>query len=190
MDPNNTKQGRGSVFIKTITLGCTSGDTNSRLLTYIVAVGPKGVNHDEVEEIHAKEMNDLRNESHYFYSKAHGKVINLHAELFVSLADQPARREANGISAGNGTYGGRWGHCVNLGALSDVVPSCDDCLEAMLSGDDVDPTCGNCTNWETVRDCVTYSCFAFFTNQCFWCTGRSRKRRGAIRRTKRISSIS
>lgn len=153
LDPNSsTKNHRGGVFIKTITIGCTKGDRNSYNNTYVVAVGPKDADHEEVQKIHAAEMIKLRNENVRCFSKKLGGVVNVHVEVIASLADQLARREATFISAGNGTYGARWAHSGDFRNTFGVVPSCRDCYVALINKNSPRRSCQVCTCWNLIPD--------------------------------------
>ena len=83
-----------------------------------------------------------------FYSKKHGGVLTVHLELISSLADQPMRRFMNGLIAGNGTYGARFGMSIDLASVIDTVAPCDSCLARMLSRLPAGEACKDCTNWE------------------------------------------
>ena len=148
MDPNHNKDDRGSVWVKTITFGKSFGNRNDPDCTYVVALGPKKANHNVVEAFHAEDMLEMKQNLHYCYSKRHNREVAVHAELPVSMADQPARRDAAVLSHGNGTHGARWGHSGNLDALSDIVPACAQCFTSVLDG--TDPLhCTECANWES-----------------------------------------
>lgn len=147
LDPNSSiKKNRGGVWLKTITFGAPRNSRNSPDYTYVVACGPKDGDHEEAEKALQQDIQRLLVERHMFYSKRHGQTINIHAELLASLADQLARRAENYLTAGNGTYGARWGYAADLYALMAGVPACETCIAALYSGELTD-TCPNCTNW-------------------------------------------
>ena len=151
-DPNSsTKQNRGSVWVKTITFGAPRKDRNSFHHTYVIAVGPDHVGHRVVEEQFQQELEYMKQQDLRIYSKAHCAFVSVHMELMATLADQPARREANWLSHGNGTYGARFGVAADLHSLMVGVPACEDCLNALYNGE-ADTCCAKCTNWRTDID--------------------------------------
>ena len=152
LDPRRSKQNRGSVWLKTITF-LSSTCRNSQQNTYAIGISHKKSNHDMVDAFHAKELAELKERPHFFYSKKHGGVVQVHFELLVSVADQLARRETSGIGAGNGRYTARWGFSADLVSLKDVVPSCFACNDAMLSGRAPSGAlCSRCTNWDLLQN--------------------------------------
>ena len=151
-EPNNIKQHQGGVFVSTFNFATLPSQRNSLNHTYVVAVGPQHVNHDCVEQKMARELRILSGQdpgvaAPTFYSKKHGGILAVHLELISSLADQPMRRFMNGLIAGNGTYGARFGMSIDLASVIDKVAACDTCLARMLSGFPVGE-CEHCTNWD------------------------------------------
>ena len=136
MDPmDSIKSNRNSVWIKTITVSPPHGKREKlHLYTYPIAIGLKKSCHEEVEEKFAADLKLLckGTELGLFYSAAHGKNINLHAEIFATLQDQPERRSANFISLGNSKYTSRFGYAVDLCAVASGIPACDNCLHSIL----------------------------------------------------------
>ena len=92
-----------------------------------------------------------------FYSAKNQKCVNVHAEIFVTLQDQPERRSANYVCLGNGTYTSRFGYAADLCAVSTGIPACDKCLESIpLNEDAINMTnnnnCPNCVLWSIDSD--------------------------------------
>jgi len=130
-DPNDSIKTLNSVWMKTITISVPHKITkNSHLYTYPVSVGLKSSNHEEVEEKFAKDLKLLSKGQDLkpFYYAALGTFVNVHAEIFVTLQDQPERRGANYIMLGNGRYTSRFGYAIDLLQLSDKIPACTDCF--------------------------------------------------------------
>ena len=100
------------------------------LYTYPVAVGLKSSNHEEVEEKFAEDIKLLSEgdvKLGKFYSGAEKKFMNVHAELFVTLQDQPERRGANYIMLGNGKYTSRFGYAVDFLQVYEKIAACEKC---------------------------------------------------------------
>jgi hypothetical protein len=119
--------------------------------TYPIAVGRKGISHEEVEKAFTMELYNLRSgtEKNYFYgANANTKTnIPVYLELFASLQDQPERRSCNNIMLGNSTYSARWGYAIDLAAVSSGVPCSRECF-TFFKIHDTDqtpiPRCENC----------------------------------------------
>jgi hypothetical protein len=154
-DPNHLKNNRGSVWIKTITLralvvnDCERSHQLEKEHTFAVALGPKGVSHEEVEQELALELTSLCSSQSIYFSEVMKSMVPVYAELSVSLQDQPERRSANCLLGGNSTMHGRWGYSADIVSLSSVLPSCDRCWE-ILKKKEIDirtNSCIYCTNW-------------------------------------------
>ena len=137
--------------MKTVTFGAPRKDRNSFHHTHVIAVGPDHADHRVVEAQFKQELDYMRDNDLHIHSKAHGGFLSVHVELMATLADQPARREANWLSHGNGTYGARFGVAADLHSLMAGVPACEDCLRALCDGE-AQTRCPNCTNWRTDVD--------------------------------------
>ena len=160
-ESSNTKDNRGkNIWVKTVTIGAPPEQSNCRHHTHVVAIGRKNDCHEEAEAFFKKDLLALSSGPPVkFFSKKHGQARNIHAELFVSLQDQPERRGANFMMLGNGLFAARWSFAANLSKVSSLVPSCNDCLknhlESTLSATE---SCKKCANWDTntqsgVLDC-------------------------------------
>ena len=147
-EPNVVKSNRGSVWSKTISISPTQSGQKTSANTYPIGIGPKGVCHEEVEERFSIELSKLKKRDGCLcYSKSHGCVVQVYAELLVTLQDQPERRSSNYIMAGNSNYTARWKYSIPLKKLRDVIPSCDTCFRELKQGRDR-KFCERCTNWE------------------------------------------
>ena len=133
--------------------------------TFPVAVGPKGLDHDEVERIIGLDIKSMRsNAIHAIIGWS--KTSNPHpctfsADLYLSLGDQPERRAGNALQLGNSRHHARWRHACNYNQLLDVLPACPTCFEKMLECDSLEArkdgyfdktawqnlNCPVCTNW-------------------------------------------
>ena len=89
-EPNSSsKANRGSIWLKTMTIA-PHPDCDPSLYTYPIAVGPKGVSHEEVELQLKDDYLSLSGKSpSLFYSSRDNRTLNVHAEILVSLMDQP-----------------------------------------------------------------------------------------------------
>lgn len=157
---SNKGQRKGkSVWIKTVTIIPPYGRKQNALRnTYPIAVGPKGVCHEDVENLFKKEMQELcmGGQSQYYHKESQSMKC-VHAELFVSLSDQPERRSGNYVQLGNSQFHPRFGYCCDVGACKNVLPACTDCFEKLLANSQASTmtphtnasTCDKCCCWET-----------------------------------------
>jgi hypothetical protein len=155
----SVKANRGSAWLKTITISPPPNKVHSLEYTYPIAVGRSTSTHEEVERLFADELTKLANntEGRLFYHGASKKNVRVHAELNVSLMDQPERRGSNYIMLGGGTYTSRWRHSANLSHISSNLQACDDCLANVLMANqpyhaaesEGMRSCQRCTCWRT-----------------------------------------
>lgn len=146
-EPNSLqKSGRGSIWIKTITISSPTAGRQTIANTYPIAVGPKSSSHEKVETRFMEELVEIQKGDFSCYVKSQANVIPIYAAVIASLQDQPERRGCNYIMAGNGTYTSRWRYSADLNQLESRVPSCDSCLAKLQDGEDF-LSCDLCTNW-------------------------------------------
>ncbi len=154
-DPNNTKDNRNSIWIRTVTISFPSGNKDSDTNTFVIAVGPSKVSHEKVEKKFNEEMKILSTgPPQLFYSKATNQMVKVHAERLAYLADQPERRASNFLMLGNSTHGARFGVSCNIKSVISKIPACAACTERNLSlhidGMEEEVQSGfECSNWET-----------------------------------------
>ena len=125
---NSVKRGRGSIWVKVVTIVAPVDSKNCERNTFLIAVGKKGSDHSIVEQKFAEELRTLscQGVTCYVPSLKEDKVVK--AILLVRLQDQPERRSACGITAGNGKYTKRWGYAYDVTENQDKLPSCDCCF--------------------------------------------------------------
>ena len=79
--------------------------------TYPLCIASKSANHDAVEKLYVKELQELSTgTNNIFYSMNLKKYVHVHFELIVSLGDQPERRNINYIMLGNSSFASRFRH--------------------------------------------------------------------------------
>ena len=159
-DPNAfNKLGRGSVWVKTMTIGTLKDNGHSTKHTYPLAVGKKADYHDDIERFYATELEMLKSPNlDPFYVGTMKKKAALHFELIATLQDQPERRSANHIHGGGGLFAARMGVSADLKALQNVLPACSKCLETIETNyreqewNSPIPHCTKCLNWDVLQD--------------------------------------
>jgi hypothetical protein len=165
-DPNNqSKNNRGSVFLRTITFSPSCQMRNNLRNTYPYAVGPKACSRSAVDKRFQEEVSfingfDENGERRRFFCKALGTDVAVTVKLLTKSADQPERRSSLGVTLGNANNHARFGLIVDLNQLKDVVVPCKDCQAKLYLGDrDWDKTrCDKCTQWDMEGDHPLLSC--------------------------------
>lgn len=147
------KTGTGA-WICTITINPPEDKKeNSIRNTYPIALGPKGACHEEVEKIFLKELRNLSNgSSDMFFDKNSNRMTRVHAELLVSLADQPERRGSAYLQLGNSTFHARFGYSCDIGSCEEHLRACESCFKYLIEAEQHSPyncpQCNQCTCWE------------------------------------------
>lgn len=157
-EPNAMKSGRGGAWIKTMTIATTKENGHKINNTYVIAIGKKKCNHDAIEQRIINDLDLLKSGTlPPFYVGPMKKSVHMHFELMATLQDQPERRSANHLMAGNSTYAARWGVTADHKFLHDVLKACNRCVQVMVERfvdgewDLPVPDCGHCLNWDVLK---------------------------------------
>ena len=128
-DPNKSiKSNRNSVWIRTITINVLDDDRVIKSETFVISLGKKGINHDEVNIEIEKELKMLRsNHFQYIFSGHDKSMINIHAELYFIMNDQPEKRSCTFLSAGNSTHHTRFMYSSNIKLTKNHFIACETC---------------------------------------------------------------
>jgi len=161
-EPNSSiKSNRQSCWLMSVTISPPEGMQHSLSYTYPIAIGKKEANHECIEKQFALELQSLRVNSpkNSFYSKRHGGNVNVYADLFVALQDQPERRSANYIMLGGGRYTAQWGVAADFASIASGIPACKACFLRHLEDSKHVVACTDCLNWSTdVESCLLDIC--------------------------------
>lgn len=132
-DPNNTKQSRNQVWLVTYTVCPPTGEKKGRN-TFFMAVGQKGDDHQEIEELFESELAVLASEGGTFYHGGRKELIYVKAGKVGVCVDRPERASLYQIGDHNGTYSTYWGHAVAVDgkAKDNCLPSCPFCRRKRL----------------------------------------------------------
>ena len=107
-EPNTqAKQNRGSIWTYTITLLSSAHVLNQSSYSYVIAIGPKNANHDNVLDTIRKEIKCLQQHTISIYHRVLDSMIPVRLFHLLSIADSPEHRSKNYISLGSGLYSGR-----------------------------------------------------------------------------------
>jgi hypothetical protein len=130
-DPNKSiKANRQSIWVKTATIFSMSNVGTKISVTYPVALALKKENHKCVETLFLAELNKLRKEKYLImYSRSHQSLVNVHANIFCVMNDQPERRSNLDLGNGNSTVHGRFGMLLDCKQVQDKIRSCTKCTK-------------------------------------------------------------
>ena len=154
-EPNNSnKSNRGSVWIKTLTFLMDS-ERNTIDATYPLCIASKSANHEAVEKLYVKELQELSTgKNNIFYSMNLKKYVHVHFELIMSLGDQPERRNMNYIMLGNSSFASRFRHSCNISEIQEFMPPCNSCyftLKYQPEHQDFISNCNSCLCWDVTN---------------------------------------
>ena len=108
---------------------CKKGNVTEFGDTYLLAIGKKGVNHNNVLKIIYEDLQSLgsSNNKNCFFSSSKKQVLNTLFFPLIMHGDQLERREINGTMAGNSAFHKRWKWSFHFGKKSKCLVSCEDC---------------------------------------------------------------
>lgn len=142
------RKNKKSIWIKTITICPPSNQTTSTKYTYVLAIGRKGSNHDEINVLHNDELYKLQQCTYRYYGvPKYKRMVPIIVKTIAILSDRPERSSVTYILQHNGITTRRWRYAayINLQKL----PSCEYCffqrLNSMTSY--VYTKCRHCCDW-------------------------------------------
>ena len=155
---SSSMQGRAKVWVKTFTMTTPLSDGNRLENTYPLAIGLKGVSHEEIEKRIAADLVELQSSDlKPFYIGSENKFARGYIEVMANLGDQPEKRGANHLLLGGSTYGARLFVSANHIELFPQLRACDDCLRKMSERFKEArwalplPACQKCLNWDVLK---------------------------------------
>lgn len=178
-DPNkSTKSNRQSVWIKTCTIFTSDKYGKKIQRTYPISLSKKGCDHEVVEERFSNELHELKfGKVPLMYSRAHRRLVCVHAELFCVMNDQPERRGNLKLSFGNAAVHGRFGYIIDGKQSQGKIRSCCSCTQNIITElDDFNNKYNNIGNDDTTSyisstfkdpDAISVS-YVFYQFTLFW----------------------
>ena len=134
--------------IKTVTIYPHRDQVTSTKYTYIVGIGSKGSDHDEINTFHNNELQQLNKCTYRYYG---AKYIRQNVTVIVKkiavLADRPERCGITSILGNNELTTKRWRYTGNIN--QNHFPSCHQCFKSRINNIDsyVYVTCHQCCDW-------------------------------------------
>ena len=109
VDTNSSSmQGQAKVWVKTFTMTTPLSNGNHLKNTYPLAIGLKGMSHEEIEKRIAADLVELQSSNlKPFYIGSENKFARGYIEVMANLGDKPEKRGANHLLLGGSTYGAR-----------------------------------------------------------------------------------
>jgi hypothetical protein len=132
-DPFGTKSNRKQVWIKTYTI-CPRASATGGQNTFFMAIGGKGDDHEDVEKIFTKELEELSTTGRTFFHGGMNKLIRVKAGMLVTCVDRPERTKLFSCGDHNGSFSVCWGFAAQIdGTCRDnKLPSCPICRRKRL----------------------------------------------------------
>jgi len=132
-DPNHNKQSRNQVWVMTFTVCPPAGERKGRN-TFFMAVGQKGDDHQEIEELFKAELEVLSSQGKWFHHGGRKEFVKVKAGKVGVCVDRPERTSIHQIGDHNGTCSTFWGHAVAVDGKSkdNCLPSCPFCRRKRL----------------------------------------------------------
>ena len=148
-EPNNVKQNKKSTWIKTITIAPPPGFQTSSKHTYVICLGSKDHDHEDVNKYFFHELKDLEEPS-YMYCTATQSSIPVVVEILAISADRPERSSLNCMLSHNGITSKRWRYAAYIN--SNYTRSCKQCIlkRARFLNDstcNIQMNCMRCSDW-------------------------------------------
>ena len=167
-EPNHMKNNRNSVWVKTVTVSPVNKmSNNSHHNTYPLSFGPKNSCHEIIEKRFKADLIELKSGgTKLFYNSKTKSMCRVHAELVISIQDQPERRAENHVALGKSNYTPRWGYLLHVNKVKNSIIPCNICEEVLLSNENKTivnnrlKTCNKCTSWsyESANNILHYDC--------------------------------
>ena len=103
------RKNKNSVWLKTVSICPPHEQVTSTKFTYVIAIGRKGSDHDEINKLHIEELKQLQKCSSRYYGASHiRRNIPVIVKVMAVLADRPERCSMNYILQHNETTTKRW----------------------------------------------------------------------------------
>ena len=149
-EPNHVKQQKKTTWIKTVTIAPPQHCQTSPKHTYVVALGAKDANHEEVHHRLFNELQQLKSPT-FMYSKSTNSNIPVVVKVLAISADRPERCAINCMLGHGGNTSRRWRYSAYVN--QNKLKSCTRCMRSrimLLHGKVSSNTeyCSYCYDWD------------------------------------------
>lgn len=154
-EPSSNLINKHSTWMRTVTICANIGFGVSSEHTYLLSLGYKSDNHDEVNNMFAKEIIDLKN-GKWMYSGKYKRRVFVMTQILVMSADRPERNSLSHIMGHTGHPTKRWKYTGMIN--QNKLPSCLECLKIRFSKNTTSyqenvNVCPNCCDWNYNSTC-------------------------------------
>ena len=154
-EPSSNLINKHSTWMRTVTICSNIGFGFSSEHTYLLSLGYKSNDHDEVNDIFAKEIIELK-KGKWMYSGKYNSRVFVTTQIFVMSADRPERNSLSHIMGHTGHATKRWKFAGIIN--QNKLPSCSTCLKIRLSKNNSVvqqniKVCSKCCDWDYKSTC-------------------------------------
>jgi hypothetical protein len=155
-DANNVVHSAPSIWMRTITISPPQDNKTSTLHTFVLHMSHEGVDHDEINKMFNRELQELEL-GHWFYSSLLQKKIFVILKIHVYTADRPERGKLTSILGHTGICTKRWMYSAYLPKPTErSLQTCDACFESRIRKAKINSKfssmsirrCGHCADWD------------------------------------------
>ena len=145
-EPNHVKQHKKSTWIKTITIAPPPDCQTSSKHTYVIALGSKDMNHENVNKYFSRELKQLESPT-FMYCKSTNSNIPVVVKILAVSADRPERCALNCMLGHGGITSRRWRYSAYVNQTK--LRSCKKCFtQRVRSMDETSfDLCSLCYDW-------------------------------------------
>ena len=118
-EPTSNQMNKHSTWMRTVTICANKGFGLSNEHIYLLSLGYKKDNHDEMNDMFATELKDL-NDGKWMYSGKYKQRVFVIAKVLVMSADRPERNSLTHILAHNGHTTKRWKYSAYILSLIHI----------------------------------------------------------------------
>ena len=129
-EPSANMMNKHSTWMRTVTICANKGFGVSTEHTYLLSLGYKKDNHDEMNDMFAKELDDLSN-GKWMYSGKYKRRVFVITKVLVMSADRPERNALTHLLGHGGLTTRRWKYTAFIN--QEKLPSCKKCCSKRLS---------------------------------------------------------
>ena len=129
-EPSSSMMNKHSTWMRTVTICANKGFGVSTEHTYLLSLGFKKDDHDEINDMFVKELEDL-SKGKWMYSGKYKSRVFVISKVLVMSADRPERNCLTHLLSHNGLSTRRWKFTAFIN--QEKLPSCKTCCMNRLS---------------------------------------------------------
>ena len=150
-DPNNTATHKGSVWAFTLTMSTPLQSKHAWTNSAVIALGPKKADHVSCLKALMDDINAISRSPTMMYVGGQTKTMApVQVWLATMIQDTPARRAHIELAGARGLYAIVFGVSLIVSKVTDVLPSCSDCVHLRRNGMVRPSICTDCGDWDVL----------------------------------------